>query len=85
MTEDFNIFDYIRSESCVKLVTKAAFISVSNNVVNRGSLSRIRSVRRISFGMTTRPRSSILLTIPVAFIKIPPFIVRSVSGNSICK
>ena len=25
-------------------------------------------VRRISFGMTTRPRSSILLTIPVAFI-----------------
>ncbi len=28
----------------------------------------IRRVRRISFGMTTRPRSSILLTIPVAFI-----------------
>lgn len=61
-------------------------ISPSRSVkISSGSLSRIRSVRRISFGMTTRPRSSILLTIPVAFIKIPPFIVRSVSGNSICK
>ncbi len=32
-----------------------------------GSPSRIRRVLLISFGMTTRPRSSILLTIPVAF------------------
>ena len=74
MTEDFNIFDYIRSESCVKLVTKAAFISVSNNVVNRGSDSRILNVFRISFGITTRPKSSIRRTIPVAFIMygIPP-------------
>ena len=38
------------------------------NVICSGSPSRIRSVRRISLGMTTRPRSSILLTIPVAFI-----------------
>ncbi len=28
----------------------------------------MRRVRRISFGITTRPKSSILLTIPVAFI-----------------
>ena len=28
-------------------------------------------VRRISFGITTRPRSSILLTIPVAFMFTP--------------
>ena len=35
--------------------------------------SRKRNVLRISFGITTRPRSSILLTIPVAFITfIPP-------------
>ena len=35
--------------------------------------SRMRRVRRISFGITTLPRSSILRTIPVAFIhkKLP--------------
>ena len=38
------------------------------NVISEGSPILIRSVRRISFGMTTRPRSSILLTMPVAFI-----------------
>ena len=38
------------------------------NVISEGSHSRILIVLRISFGMTTRPRSSILLTIPVAFI-----------------
>ena len=38
------------------------------NVVSVGSPSRIRIVGRISFGITTRPRSSILRTIPVAFI-----------------
>ena len=43
------------------------------NVINNGSPSRIRMVRRISLGMTTRPRSSIRRTIPVAFIyEIPP-------------
>ena len=38
------------------------------NVICDGSPSRIRMVRRISLGMTTRPRSSIRRTIPVAFI-----------------
>lgn len=38
------------------------------NVINSGSDSRILMVRLISFGMTTRPKSSILRTIPVAFI-----------------
>ena len=43
------------------------------NVISNGSPSRIRMVRRISLGMTTRPRSSIRRTIPVAFIyEIPP-------------
>ena len=36
--------------------------------------SRIRIVRRISFGITTLPKSSILLTIPVAFIYKSPLI-----------
>src|SRR5699024_10883405 len=36
--------------------------------ISMGSPSRIRSVRRISLGTTTLPRSSILLTIPVAFM-----------------
>ena len=35
-------------------------------VICDGSPSRILSVRRISFGITTRPNSSILRTIPVA-------------------
>ena len=50
-------------------------ISPSRSVkISRGSLSLIRSVLLISFGITTRPKSSILLTIPVAFIKkFPPF------------
>lgn len=44
--------------------------SVGVNVISGGSPSWIRIVRRISFGITIRPRSSILLTIPVAFIFI---------------
>ena len=47
-----------------------------NDVCN-GSPSRIRMVRRISFGMTTRPRSSIRRTIPVAFIYISPLALFS--------
>ena len=43
-------------------------LSIGVNVVNRGSPSLIRIVLRISFGITTLPKSSILLTIPVAFI-----------------
>ena len=42
------------------------------NEFSKGSPSRILIVRRISFGMTTLPRSSILRTIPVAFIYINP-------------
>ena len=38
------------------------------NVVSSGSPSRIRRVLLISFGTTTRPKSSIRRTIPVAFI-----------------
>ena len=43
--------------------------SPCSNTVSCGSPSRIRSVRRISLGITTRPSSSILRTIPVARTK----------------
>ena len=42
--------------------------SLGVNDICDGSPSRIRIVRRISLGITTLPRSSIRLTIPVAFI-----------------
>ena len=44
------------------------------NVICDGSPSRIRIVRRISLGITTRPRSSMRRTIPVAFMV---FLLRS--------
>ena len=47
------------------------------NDVNKGSPSRMRRVRRISLGMTIRPRSSTRLTIPVAFISFPLLAVNS--------
>ena len=57
-------------------------ISHGANVVNKGSPSRIRMVRRISLGMTTRPRSSIRRTIPVAFILyLYPPVVNFVSNR----
>ncbi len=40
--------------------------SPCSNTVSCGSPSRIRSVRRISLGITTLPNSSILRTMPVA-------------------
>lgn len=47
---------------------------LSINELSSGSPSLMRIVRRISFGITTRPRSSILRTIPVAFIYLSPFV-----------
>ena len=48
-------------------------LSHGANVICDGSPSRIRMVRRISLGMTTRPRSSMRRTIPVAFIVVQTF------------
>ena len=48
--------------------TAQANLSLAVNDVNSGSPSRMRRVRRISFGMTILPRSSTRRTIPVAFI-----------------
>ena len=50
-------------EYFLKITSPSELVNIS-----RGSPSRILIVLRISLGMTTRPKSSILLTIPVAFI-----------------
>ena len=47
---------------------------LSVNVICEGDPSRILIVRLISLGITTLPRSSILLTIPVAFMLILRFL-----------
>lgn len=47
-----------------------------SNVICDGSPSRIRSVRRISFGITILPRSSTRRTIPVAFINLSLLALR---------
>ena len=54
------------------------YCSHAVNVFCDGSPSRMRRVRRISLGMTTLPRSSILRTIPVAFIS-PLLLVALIS------
>ena len=68
------------SHPCLLAKSSIAAQNLSHgaNVISNGSPSRIRSVRRISLGITTRPRSSILLTIPVAFM------VASSNTVSIC-
>ena len=48
--------------------------SVCVNVVSKGSPSLILMVLLISLGITTRPRSSMRRTIPVAFIYKSPLI-----------
>ena len=55
-------------------------LSIGVNVVYEGSPSRILKVLLISLGMTIRPKSSTLLTIPVAFIYLSPFLQRTFLG-----
>ena len=59
-----NVILYLSTTLCIAIQN----LSKSVNVVCDGSPSLILIVLLISFGITTRPRSSILLTIPVAFI-----------------
>ena len=71
---------YVRPHPCRfarSSIPKQSF-SHGANVINDGSPSRIRIVRRISFGITTRPRSSIRRTIPVAFMV---FLLRSAAAS----
>ena len=56
-----------------KLCIAEENLSKTVNVFSKGPPSRMRMVLRISLGITTRPRSSMRRTIPVAFIyKTPP-------------
>ena len=55
-----------------------------SNVICDGSPSRIRIVRRISLGITTRPRSSMRRTIPVAFILDSSRICRAGARQVYC-
>ena len=64
---------------------KIAGTSILFPVVSSGSPSRIRIVRRISFGMTILPRSSIRLTIPVAFIIYNNLLALQICTVSISK
>lgn len=59
-------------------------LSHCSNIVNDGSPSRIRIVRRISLGITTRPRSSMRRTIPVAFILDSSRICRAGARRVYC-
>ena len=59
-----------------RLPTAQANLSLPVNDVSKGSPSRMRRVRRISFGMTIRPRSSTRRTIPVAFINLSLLALR---------
>ena len=54
-------------------------LSHGANVICDGSPSRMRRVRRISLGITTRPSSSMRLTMPVALtFAAPPCLVSAI-------
>ena len=56
-------------EYFLKMTSPSPVVKISS-----GSPRRMRWVRRISFGMTTRPSSSMRRTMPVAFIAHSPFL-----------
>ena len=60
---------------CARLCIAIQNLSIGVNVVCEGSPSRILRVLLISLGITIRPRSSTLLTMPVAFIYLSPLLV----------
>ena len=55
-------------EYFLKMTSPSPVVKISS-----GSPLRMRWVRRISLGMTTRPSSSMRRTMPVAFIRFPSF------------
>ena len=78
----------VNEDKSVPLYTLSVYTGIFGAAVkiSNGSPSRIRIVLRISFGITTLPKSSILLTIPVAFIytKTPLFILITMLLSVIC-
>ena len=67
---------YLSTTLCIATQNR----SIGVNVVSRGSPSRILKVLRISLGLTTLPKSSILLTIPLA---VPKIVRRACSSLTI--
>ena len=84
---DFVIMYYSRPIRLVNSNREMQKLCQFFNVICEGSPSRMRRVRRISLGITTRPRSSMRLTIPVAFILFAPllFLVVVLFPAIICK
>ena len=70
---------------CARLCIAQQKMSIGVNVVNEGSPSRILRVLRISLGITIRPRSSTLLTMPVAFIYLSPLQMLQTPKAPLCK
>ena len=66
---NYNLFSILLKISVnnTSLSRQTSVFAKCANIICNGSPSLILKVRLISFGITIRPRSSILLTIPVAF------------------
>ena len=62
---------------CDKLCIAMQNLSIGVNVIYEGSLSLILRVLLISLGITILPKSFTLLTMPVAFIYLSPFLRRT--------
>ena len=80
-----DIFHYVQLHPILlsSPIIPAQNLSHCSNFISNGSPSRIRIVRLISLGMTTRPRSSMRRTIPVAFILDSSRIGREQPGQYI--
>ena len=70
---------------CTKLCIAKQNLSIGVNVVCDGSPSRIFRVLLISLGITILPKSSTLLTMPVAFIYLSPLQMVQAPKAPLCK
>ena len=66
---------------CIRLFIAQQNLSIGVIVVSKGSPSLILRVLLISLGITIQPRSSTLLTMPVAFIYLSPFTIHLTGGR----
>ena len=55
-------------------------LPIGVNVMSEGAPSLILRVLLISLGITILPKSSTLLTMPVAFIYLSPFLQRTIKA-----
>ena len=70
---------------CTTLCIAIQNLSKGVNVVSSESPSRILRVLLISLGITIRPKSSTLLTMPVAFIYLSPLQMLQAPKAPLCK